>query len=217
MNIHPPDDRRGTNGRESEETRPASEARPATSSGPTRPATPLPPEDRGQAMEPIDTSYLYVKREGSPLAPVEPAPAWQSVWFQTRKRPWRSLAVVPVDDQAALDAAKALQGVGRLAEGNQLTVVDATGLPLDGARDLLAALGGPASGGGRIIAVDSPRRTPSAIPLARTADAAVLLVNLGRTTLAQARRVMELVGPERFVGCVVTPKRRRRRRRELRS
>jgi hypothetical protein len=43
------------------------------------------------------------------------------------------------------------------------------------------------------------------VPIALTADAVVLTIVLGKTTLDSARRTLELVGAQRVLGCILVP------------
>ena len=160
-------------------------------------------------MSDIDTTYFHIKHRGRPSAPMlEPLSIWQQVWFDLRKRPFHTLAVVPVDEAGtSLYVANALHEVGRVFEGHGLAVVDATRLTLGAARELLITLDPGPGGGSRLVAVDSPLYRPAAMPLATAADAALLVVTLGQTPVPEARKVVELVGRHRFLGTVAVPRR----------
>ncbi len=54
-----------------------------------------------------------------------------------------------------------------------------------------------------IMALEPVVSSPLGIAIASAADAALLCVTLGETPLASAKRTIELVGRERFIGCVV--------------
>jgi|SRR6266850_4906151 len=75
-----------------------------------------------------------------------------------------------------------------------------------------ASLAAPASSSGArgasrsgqvIVAIEPVIARPLGIAVARAADVALLCIEMGRTRIASARRTMELVGRERFVGCVM--------------
>jgi hypothetical protein len=69
----------------------------------------------------------------------------------------------------------------------------------DAARD--ATL--PAPPGRAVIAIQPVVVEPLGIAVARAADGVVLCVELGNTRLSSARRTIELIGPERFMGVFV--------------
>ena len=54
-----------------------------------------------------------------------------------------------------------------------------------------------------IVALEPVVSNPLGIAVALAADAALLCITLGETPLASAKRTVELVGRERFIGCVV--------------
>lgn len=54
-----------------------------------------------------------------------------------------------------------------------------------------------------IVALESVVSNPFGIAVALAADAALLCVTLEETLMDSARRTVELIGPERFIGCAV--------------
>lgn len=54
-----------------------------------------------------------------------------------------------------------------------------------------------------IVALEPVVSNPLGIAVTLAADAALLCITLGETSLASAKRTVELVGRERFIGCVV--------------
>jgi hypothetical protein len=57
--------------------------------------------------------------------------------------------------------------------------------------------------GSTIIAIDPVVLNPDGIPVALSADAALLCVELGRADITSARRTVQLIGREHFIGCVI--------------
>jgi len=156
-------------------------------------------------MSDIDTTYMHVKHRPIPMTPsIEPLAVWQTLWFEIRRHAWHSLALVPVEDgTVSLRAATLLHEVGRVFEGPLLAVLDATHLTLGAAHELLAAVEGGT--GSRLVAVDSPLDRPSALPIVAAADAALLVLTLGESTVPEAEKVIEEVGPKRFIGAISVP------------
>jgi hypothetical protein len=58
-----------------------------------------------------------------------------------------------------------------------------------------------------IVALEPVVANPFGIAVALASDAALLCLTLGETRLDSARRTVELIGPERFVGCAVVRRR----------
>jgi hypothetical protein len=132
------------------------------------------------------------------------ADAWAQLWFSVERHSWSTIAVVPSspgDDSLA--AARSLAAAGNTYREGGVALVDATHAQPSAIPGLVAAAGeGVASGARVVIAVDSPMTNPAAIAVARAADAALLAVPLGRSKIADARRTVETVGRDRFIGSI---------------
>jgi hypothetical protein len=133
-----------------------------------------------------------------------PGREWQQLWFNLLQHRWSSLAIVPAQPSVSvLPAARALVAVGRVYHQGPVHLIEAegadpaaTGFVISSAKNRVAA------GEQVIIAVDSPLSKPVAIPITRAADAALLLIPLGRTRLAWARQTLDCVGREYFIGSI---------------
>jgi hypothetical protein len=140
----------------------------------------------------------------------QPAPQLSVLWYALRGRPWTTLALVaPGNGSRAWSLAQELQ----TAEGDPrqtLQVVNALNATVGRVAAVAHALSTKKleSAPGRIrfiVAVDSPLENPVSIGLLTTCDAVVLLLERRRTRIPDARRILELVGPERFIGAVLGP------------
>lgn len=129
---------------------------------------------------------------------------WPQLWFTLTQRPWTSLVVVPaLPKLSVFFAARALTEVGQMYEGAQVQMVNAEQVQPEEVAALVALIADRAAAGGRtIISVASPLVHHVAIPIARAADGAVLFVPLGRAQLKQAKRTVESIGAEHFVGSI---------------
>jgi hypothetical protein len=58
-----------------------------------------------------------------------------------------------------------------------------------------------------LVMVESVLTQPSAVPLVLASDAPLLCLELGKTSFAAAQETLQLLGPQRFVGCVLLPAR----------
>jgi hypothetical protein len=134
------------------------------------------------------------------------------LWFALRRSPWASLAIVPADDSASgLPMAELVSQVGSIQLGSLIEVVDARGVNLWNAPDRIAELREKESRGSLVLAaMSSVLQDPAGIPIACAVDACLLYVSLGETDLTSARRTLDLVGRDRFIGCVTAriPKKR---------
>jgi hypothetical protein len=135
----------------------------------------------------------------------------QQLWIAVQRQEWSSLVVMPSGPEgSAYEVARILHTVGKLTMGDRLRLLDGRGVKLAGTAPLILEMTGsspvrPASdsrGDRVLVVIDWVLAQPSGIPIALAADAAVLCVDLGRTSVAEARETIQVVGPQRFVGCV---------------
>jgi len=141
-----------------------------------------------------------------------PSLSLQQLWFSIQRREWSSLVAVPADrDMPVMDFVKPLYDVGRLAMGDNLRLVDAREVKLTRTAPLIVEMTGagrgPGSKGGErvLVVIDSVLSHPSGVPVALAADAALLCVEMGKTSLAAARETLQIVGAQRFLGCITLP------------
>jgi hypothetical protein len=138
-----------------------------------------------------------------------PALGLQQLWFQLQRREWFSLALIPADEEtSALDFARPLYEVGRLALGERLRLIDAREVELSRTAELILDITGAAatrSGERVLVTVQSVLSNPAGVPLALAADAALLCVELGKSSLGGVHQTVEIVGPARFIGCITLP------------
>lgn len=149
--------------------------------------------------------------------PGVPSLSMQHLWFSIQRLHWASLVVVPADgNSSAIDFGQPLYDVGRLALGDRLRLLDARQVQVDKTAPLILDMAGanrPHPAGSQqwservLVMVESVLATPSAIPIALAADAAILGVELGKTSLAGARETVQILGAHRFLGCVTLPPR----------
>lgn len=131
---------------------------------------------------------------------------WPPIWFSLAEHNWRSLVFVPSHRTAsAVSSARALGAVGNAYEEHSVRVIEAERATPELVREVIRVLAERNSAGERtIVVVSSPVLDVSAIPIARAVDAAVLVVPLGTAVLRDARRVLQLIGRDRFIGSIAT-------------
>jgi hypothetical protein len=133
-----------------------------------------------------------------------PSRELQQLWFATQHRAWSSLALVPVQPYtSAKFIGEALVEIGALHRGVNVKLIDAESASVASSSRLVLAMSNQVSSGGLAIAVlDSVVQNQAGIPLALTADAILLVVDLGEAESAAARRTLELIGRDRVMGAV---------------
>jgi hypothetical protein len=129
---------------------------------------------------------------------------WQRMWLRTQSRDWRTLALVPGDDQTStFDVANL---IARLAidHGESIHVADLRELRLQHVDAFLEGSRWDAGQGERVLfATRSASANLATVPLARAADCAILCVSLGRTRLDAVRNTVEQIGREHFLGSLL--------------
>ena len=126
--------------------------------------------------------------------------AWEKIWLAVQRRPWRSLAVIPVGPGAFTPrVAGALAEVGSRHLGLPVRVTDATGLTLSRLETFLGEFRARRG----IIALGPVLESPASLALARAADAVVLCLVLGESSISAAEQTVEEVGRPRFLGSVL--------------
>ncbi len=134
----------------------------------------------------------------------EAAEQWSRLWFSISERPWRTLALVPASPNvSALPEAERLLECARAYGTGGVQIIDAqNAAPADVAAVAEQAAECAARGQRVLIVLSSPRVCAPAIPLARGADAAVLVVPLGEAGILEARSAVSAVGHGRFLGSI---------------
>lgn len=140
-----------------------------------------------------------------------PAAAAQALWFAVQRKPWSSLAVVPAGHgESALAAANALYDVGVLASGGPMRFLDGRTVTLSTSASFIVNMTSLLTASDRrspatqrlVVVLASVLEQPGSIPIALAADAVVLTVTLGTTSVDDARQTMSLVGADHVLGCI---------------
>lgn len=147
-------------------------------------------------------------------------PDCQRIWLGTQLKDWRTLAIVPADEQlSTYEVASLIMALG-LHNGEPIGVADLRDVGLNRVRASMEVVEVHVGRGERVVLATSAITTNLAtIALARAADAAVLCVSFGSTSLALARETIDQIGKEHFLGSVllhqsdVKPRRVKRSRR----
>ncbi|MBI5071116.1 MAG: hypothetical protein HZB56_23100 [Deltaproteobacteria bacterium] len=131
----------------------------------------------------------------------------QELWLALARRPWRSAVLVPVDPAgSAAIVAASLAEVGRRLRLGQVSAVVASRLDYEDAAQMVRRLEGLRGGVASdplVVAIPSVVAEPLGVAVAREADLVVLCIELGQSSLAAARRTIELIGSDRIAGCLL--------------
>lgn len=129
----------------------------------------------------------------------------QSLWLSLQQRKWRSLALVSATrGTGTLAAANDLAKIAWWYTGQPTAVFDMRDLSLRLLDHQLRDMASQVEGAERVfIALRSTDENPTAVPLARAADACVLCVQLGKTEARSALKTLEAIGRHRFIGTIL--------------
>lgn len=127
---------------------------------------------------------------------------WTLVWFSLIEHPWTSLVIVPADaSSSAIPVARALSDIGNTYEDQDVQLIEAERLPPAITRHVISTMTKRAEAGARtIVAVSSPLVDYNAIPIARAADACILIVRVGDSAIADAKKTVNMIGRACFLG-----------------
>lgn len=144
-----------------------------------------------------------------PTPEVEPwgRPDWQGLWLALQARPWRSLALVPAAPGASPEllvrTAVTLARTGMVHLGTPIHVADATRITLAQLADFREELQQyERQNAMMLIVLAAFSENVTSFSLAQSADLSLLLVLLRRMSGAEAKKTVERLGAQKFVGSV---------------
>jgi hypothetical protein len=133
-----------------------------------------------------------------------PSRGLQELWFVTLKKPWRTLALVPAQSGLSIrPLAEALSTIGQLHRGTPLQIISAEGMSPEQLAELtVSTQDAPEGEPGRLIVLEPITVNPLGTAVAMAADSSLLCVEYGTADLGDAKRTLDQIGRERFIGCV---------------
>jgi uncharacterized protein involved in exopolysaccharide biosynthesis len=129
----------------------------------------------------------------------------QKLWLATQRREWRSLAVIGAGEKVeTLKVSEMLAQIAWAYRGQPSCVFDLRDLSLRLADYQMREVQTQVEAGVRaLLALRSTSENPTAIPLARLADAVVLCIDLAKTRFDEAERTIAEIGRDRVLGAIV--------------
>jgi hypothetical protein len=156
------------------------------------------------------TSEVIEQQPPQQQAPQQPVSSVPSstllhLWAMLNARHrWSSLVVVPSHEGGSgLQTAQAILEVGSRQGTTPIHFLDAEGLELGSAQHVVNEMLAYVEQGDRVVVlIDSVVSNPVGLEVALAAERALLCVTLGDSDFSSARRTLDLIGKERFVGSV---------------
>ncbi len=127
------------------------------------------------------------------------------LWAMLNQRGrWSSLVVVPSHESGSgLQVVQAILEVANKQSSTPVHFLDAEGLELGAAQHVVAEMMAYVEQGDRVVVLlDSVVANPVGLEVALAAERALLCVSLGTSDYTSARRTLDLIGKERFLGSV---------------
>ncbi|WP_375769478.1 hypothetical protein [Archangium gephyra] len=151
-----------------------------------------------------------VEQQQQPVPQQKPASAAPSstllhLWAMLNQRGrWSSLVVVPSHESGSgLQVVQAIIEVASKQSSTPVHFLDAEGLELGAAQHVVAEMMAYVEQGDRVVVLlDSVVANPVGLEVALAAERALLCVSLGTSDYTSARRTLDLIGKERFLGSV---------------
>ncbi|MFL5354084.1 hypothetical protein [Archangium sp.] len=169
---------------------------------PAPPSQPPPPPPTGESAAPAVVEQQ--KPQQKPASTALPS-SLLHLWAMLNQRGrWSSLVVVPSHEGGSgLQTAQSILEVASKQGSTPVHFLDAEGLELGAAQHVVAEMLAYVEQGDRVVVlIDSVVANPVGLEVALAAERALLTVSLGASDYTSARRTLELIGKERFLGSV---------------
>ena len=137
--------------------------------------------------------------------PNAPSSTLLHLWAMLNQRHrWTSLVVVPSHEGGSgVQAVQAILDVAARQSSTPLHFLDAEGLELGASQHVVSEMQAYVEQGDRVVVlIDSVVANPLGLEVALAAERALLCVTLGTSDYTSARRTLDLIGKERFLGSV---------------
>ncbi len=170
-------------------------------------SAPSGPAPSGDGTSEVIEQQPPQQQQQAPQQPVSTVPTSTllHLWAMLNARHrWSSLVVVPSHGAGSgMQTAQAILEVGSKQGATPIHFLDAEGLELGSAEHVVNEMLAYVEQGDRVVVlIDSVLANPVGLEVALAAERALLCVTLGDSDITSARRTIDLIGKERFVGSV---------------
>ena len=144
-----------------------------------------------------------------PAVPAVPDGDWQHLWFSLQRTDWSALAVLPADSGLDVrDIAEAIVNIGRTSGADDVMLLNGQGASFTDAQELVDTIESYKRRRSHVVvACDSVDDNPATLALVRAASGALMVVRLGQSRLASARKTIDAVGREHvFASITLRPR-----------
>jgi hypothetical protein len=129
---------------------------------------------------------------------------WQHLWFSLQRTDWSALAVLPADSGLDVrDIAEAIVDIGRTSGAEDVMLLNGRGASFTDAQELVETIESYKRRRTHVVvACDSVDDNPATLALVRAASGALMVVRLGQSRLAAARKTIDAVGRDHVLASI---------------
>ena len=129
---------------------------------------------------------------------------WQHLWFSLQRTDWSALAVLPADSGLDVrDIAEAIVDIGRTSGADDVMLLNGRGASFTDAQELVETIESFKRRRSHVVvACDSVDDNPATLALVRAASGALMVVRLGQSRLAAARKTIDAVGRDHVLASI---------------
>jgi len=167
------------------------------------PASPSAPALNGEGTAEVVEQQQPVPQQKSTSS--VPSSTLLHLWAMLNQRGrWSSLVVVPSHEGGSgVQVVQAILEVANKQSSTPVHFLDAEGLEIGAAQHVVAEMMAYVEQGDRVVVLlDSVVANPVGLEVALAAERALLCVSLGTSDYTSARRTLDLIGKDRFLGSV---------------
>ena len=130
---------------------------------------------------------------------------WEPLWLSLLTRPWSALTVIGSDTSADVSrVADVLASVGNRQGAPTVRVVSALGATPPGVHDIVKQLSdAPTAGDLILVPCDPLQANPAMLPILHATSGVVLVVRLGESRIASARKTVSTIGRDKVFASVI--------------
>jgi hypothetical protein len=130
---------------------------------------------------------------------------WEALWLSLLTRPWSALTVIGSDTSADVSrVADVLASVGNRQGARSVRVVSALRATPPEVQDIVKQLSDtPTAGDLILVPCDPLQANPAMLPILHRTSGVVLVVRLGESRIASARKTVSTIGRDKVFASVI--------------
>jgi hypothetical protein len=161
--------------------------------------------DRIGTEEDVSLKNTTDAEKGDSVEKADSHVEWEPLWLSLLTRPWSALAVIGSDTSTDVSrVADVLTSVGNRHGERTVRVVSALGASPPQVPDIVKQLSDtPLAGDLILVPCDPLQANPAMLPILHATSGVVLVVRLGESRIASARKTVSTVGRDKVFASVI--------------